>query len=194
MASTMTAIPISAHSTPLLPSQVTALTMPIATACRATRLFSRAAAPWSADSSGAHCSRTRTSRSAKTNAAAVTAASGRGGRPEAAGIAPLLPRAGPFMLFARYPLITAGTWPAGRAVRPRTSAGHQRRHAVHADHLVAGHLAAPARLRLQPDPAVGRHLPGPADHRVPGLGPAVRGPVRPVRGPGLPRGRRAADR
>src|SRR5690348_1092564 len=100
MASTMTAIPISAHSTPLLPSQVTALTMPIATAWPATRLFSRAAAPWSADSSGAHCSRTRTSRSAKTNAAAVTTASGARVRLAAADMALLLPIVSRFILFA----------------------------------------------------------------------------------------------
>ena len=41
--------------------------------------------------------------------------------------------------------------------------GHRpRRPAVRAHHLVAGNLAAAARLRLQPDAAVGRHLPAAA--------------------------------
>ena len=48
------------------------------------------------------------------------------------------------------------------ARRPRP-----RRHPVHADHLAAGHLAAAARLQLQPDAAVGGHRHGPADDRVP---------------------------
>ena len=40
-----------------------------------------------------------------------------------------------------------------------------RRPDVHADHLAAGHLAAPARLQLHADPVVGRHLHAAADHR-----------------------------
>ena len=68
-----------------------------------------------------------------------------------------------------------------------------RRHAVHADHLAAGHLAAAARLQLQPDPAVGRHLPGAVDDRLPGVRAAVRHTVRQVRRQGVHRGRRAAD-
>ena len=39
---------------------------------------------------------------------------------------------------------------------------------VHAHHLAAGHLAAPARLQLQLDPVVGRHLHAAADRRLPG--------------------------
>ena len=81
----------------------------------------------------------------------------------------------------------------GQHREPDAGAG-PRRHAVHADHLAAGHLAAAARLQLQPDPAVGGHLPGPADHRLPALRAAVRHPVRPVRRQGVHRRRRAADR
>ena len=36
---------------------------------------------------------------------------------------------------------------------------------------------------FEPDPAVGRHLPGPADHRLPGLRAAVGRAVRPVWAP-----------
>ena len=43
------------------------------------------------------------------------------------------------------------------ARRPRP-----RRHPVHADHLASGHLAAAARLQLQPDAAVGWHRDDPA--------------------------------
>ncbi len=67
-----------------------------------------------------------------------------------------------------------------------------RRHPVHADHLAAGHLAAAARLQLQRDPAVGGHLHGPADHRVPDRRPAGRRAVGPVGRPGA--GHRAAWR
>ena len=56
---------------------------------------------------------------------------------------------------------------------------------VHADHLAAGHLATPARVQLQPDAAVGRHVHGPADPWVPGHGAHLGHPVRPPRGPGL---------
>ena len=49
--------------------------------------------------------------------------------------------------------------------RPARRAG-PRRHAVHADHLAAGHLAAAARLQLRADPAVGRHRDDPADARA----------------------------
>jgi hypothetical protein len=57
-------------------------------------------------------------------------------------------------LLRRQPGQPAGrTWP--------------RRADVHLDHLAAGHLPAPARLRLQPDPAVGRHRHAPAHGRVP---------------------------
>ena len=49
-----------------------------------------------------------------------------------------------------------------------------RRPDVHADHLAAGHLAAPARLQLHADPAVRRHLHAAADDRDavrrPGIG------------------------
>jgi hypothetical protein len=44
MASTTAAVPVSVHSTPLLPSQVIALTTLITVAWPATRLFSQAAA------------------------------------------------------------------------------------------------------------------------------------------------------
>ena len=37
---------------------------------------------------------------------------------------------------------------------------------VHAHHLAPGHLAAAARLRLRPDPAVGRDLHAPAHARA----------------------------
>ena len=72
----------------------------------------------------------------------------------------------------------------GQPRQPDAGAG-PRRHAVHADHLAAGHLAAAARVQLQPDPAVGGHLPGPADHRLPALRAAVRHLVRPVRREGV---------
>ena len=49
-----------------------------------------------------------------------------------------------------------------------------RRHAVHADHLAAGHLAAAARLQLRRHAAVGRHLPAAADRRLPGRRAGVR--------------------
>ena len=62
----------------------------------------------------------------------------------------------------------------GREHRQPDAGDGPRRHAVHADHLAAGHLAAAARLQLQPDPAVGGHLPGAADGRLPGGGAAVR--------------------
>src|ERR1700749_4622313 len=91
MASTTTASPISVHSTPLLPSQVTALTTLTTAAWPATRLFSHAAALGSADSRGPHRRRTSTSRSAKTNAATVTTASGASVRLAAVDMAPLLP-------------------------------------------------------------------------------------------------------
>ena len=68
-----------------------------------------------------------------------------------------------------------------------------RRPAVHADHLAAGHLAAPARLQLRADAAVGRHLHDPAHRRLPGRRPAVGGPVGPLRRPAL-RHRRAGRR
>ena len=73
------AVSRTVHSTPSLPSQVTALTALItltAVASPATRLFSRAAVRWSSDSSGAQRSRTSTSRTVNTAAAMVTAASG----------------------------------------------------------------------------------------------------------------------
>ena len=53
-----------------------------------------------------------------------------------------------------------------------------RRPAVHPDHLVAGHLAAAARLQLRAHAVVGRHLHAPAHRRIPdrrpGRGLAVR--------------------
>jgi hypothetical protein len=72
----MAAAPTTVHSTPSLPSQVTALTTATSVALPAIRPLIPAAAPWSADSSGAHRKRTSTSRTAKISAAAVTAASG----------------------------------------------------------------------------------------------------------------------
>ena len=71
----------------------------------------------------------------------------------------------------------------GQHRRPARRAG-PRRPAVHADHLAAGHLAAAARLQLQPDAAVGGHLHDPADPRVPPARPDRGRPVRPVRRPG----------
>src|SRR5262245_25857837 len=70
------AAPITVQSTPLLPSQVTALTTATSVALPAIRLLISAAAPWSAASSGAHCRRTRTRRMAKASAATVTMTSG----------------------------------------------------------------------------------------------------------------------
>ena len=84
----------------------------------------------------------------------------------------------------RIRAFTAGNI-AGAARRPRPG-----RHAVHADHLAAGHLAPAARLQLQPDPAVGRHRHDPADRRVPDHRPAGGSTVGPLRGPGV-RDRRA---
>ncbi len=49
-----------------------------------------------------------------------------------------------------------------------------RRHAVHADHLAAGDLAGAARLQLHRHAAVVRHLPAPADRRIPDRRAAVR--------------------
>ena len=69
-----------------------------------------------------------------------------------------------------------------------------RRHAVRAHHLVAGRLASPARLRLQPDTAVGRHLHAAAHRRLPGRRPRVRLPVRPARLPRPVHRRRRAVR
>ena len=57
-------------------------------------------------------------------------------------------------LHRRQPLHPAGRHRAGRP--------H-----VHADHLAPGDLAAPARLRLRPDAAVGGHLHAAPDRRVP---------------------------
>ena len=64
---------------------------------------------------------------------------------------------------------------------------------VHPHHLAAGHLAAPARLHLQPDAAVGRHLHAPADGRPPGRRTGVGDACRPLRRPAL-RHRRAPHR
>ncbi len=82
----------------------------------------------------------------------------------------------------------------GRKRRKPHARHGPRRHAVHADHLAPGHLAAAARLQLQPDPAVGRHIPAAADARVPAVGAAVRRAVGPVRREGVHRRRLAADR
>ena len=65
---------------------------------------------------------------------------------------------------------------------------------VHADHLAAGDLAAAARLRLRPDPAVGRHLHDAADPGVPHRRAALRDPVRPLRRPALRHRGHAAHR
>src|ERR1700722_15573663 len=77
MAAITVATPITVQSTPSLPSQVTALTTVTTAGGPDTRLLRWAAAPWSADSSGAHCTRTAISRITKMSAAAVTAVSGR---------------------------------------------------------------------------------------------------------------------
>jgi len=69
-----------------------------------------------------------------------------------------------------------------------------RRHAVHAHHLAPGHLAAAARLQLQPDPVVGGHLPAAADARVLAVRAAVRRAVGPLRREGVHRRRLAAGR
>ena len=66
--------------------------------------------------------------------------------------------------------------------------------AVHADHLVAGHLVAAARLRLRQHPAVGRHLHAAVDHRVPDRRPGLRRAVRPAGRPHLRHRWAAADR
>src|SRR5215469_18920061 len=68
--------PATVQSTPLLPSQVTALTAVTNGASPAIRPLTPAAAPWSADSSGGQRKRTRTSRAAKISAATVTETSG----------------------------------------------------------------------------------------------------------------------
>ena len=70
------AAPMTVHSTPPLPSQVTALTTARSVAWPAIRPLIRVAAARSADSGGAHCRRTKMSRSANTTAAAVTTTSG----------------------------------------------------------------------------------------------------------------------
>src|SRR5712691_807813 len=70
------AAPMTVHSTPPLPRKVTALTTATNVVSPAIRLLMSAAAPWSAESSGAHCTRTRMSKSAKTIAATVTTISG----------------------------------------------------------------------------------------------------------------------
>ena len=56
-----------------------------------------------------------------------------------------------------------------------------RRPDVHADHLAAGDLAAPARLRLHRDAAVGGHLHAAADGRDADLRAHLRLPLRPFR-------------
>ena len=56
-----------------------------------------------------------------------------------------------------------------------------RRADVHADHLAAGHLAAPARLRLHRHAAVGGHLHAAADVRDADRGADLRLPLRPLR-------------
>ena len=68
--------------------------------------------------------------------------------------------------------------PGQPAVRARP-----RRAAVHADHLAAGHLAAPARLQLHRHPAVGRHLHAAAHRRVPARRAGVGIPLGPLRRP-----------
>ena len=59
-----------------------------------------------------------------------------------------------------------------------------RRHAVHADHLAAGHLAAAARLRLRAHAAVGGHLHAAADRRVPASPARCRATCRTGSAPG----------
>ena len=68
-----------------------------------------------------------------------------------------------------------------------------RRPAVRADHLAAGHLAAPARLLLRGDAAVGRHLHAADDRRFPRRRTAVGRAVRPDGHPLVLHRRHAAD-
>ena len=80
--------------------------------------------------------------------------------------------------------------PGQPAVRPRP-----RRAAVHADHLAAGHLAAPARLQLR-----ARRRCGPGIYMLPltvgflVAGPIVRLPLRPLRRPAVRHRRHARGR
>ena len=69
-----------------------------------------------------------------------------------------------------------------------------RRPAVHADHLVAGHLAAAARLQLRGHAAVGRHLHAPADGRLPDRRSRRGLAVRPLRRAAVRHRRHAARR
>src|SRR6185437_12674161 len=52
---------------------------------------------------------------------------------------------------------------------------------VHADHLAAGDLAAPARGRLRLDPALGRDPDAAADRRLPARRAGLGDPLRPLR-------------
>ena len=54
---------------------------------------------------------------------------------------------------------------------------------VRAHHLAAGHLVSAARILLQPDAVVGRHLPAPAHGGLPDFGPLGRHSVGPLRFP-----------
>src|SRR4029078_13154724 len=72
--------------------------------------------------------------------------------------------------------------------------GRTRRANVHALDLAAGHLAAPARLRLHRDAAVGRDLHAPADDRDALRRADVRLPLRPLPRPPVRDGRDAPDR
>ena len=74
------------------------------------------------------------------------------------------------------------------------AADRPRRHAVHADHLAAGHLAPAARLRLRVDAAVGRHLPAAADRRLPRRRTDRGAALRPVRRPAVRHRRAGAGR
>src|ERR1035438_411215 len=67
---------MTVQSTALLPRKVTALMTETIALWPATSWLRWAAAPWSAVSSGAHCTRTRTSRIAKISAATLTTTSG----------------------------------------------------------------------------------------------------------------------
>ena len=80
--------------------------------------------------------------------------------------------------------------PAVLGRQPGRPAGldRPRRHAVHADHLAAGHLAPAARLQLRVDAAVGRDLPVAAEHRLPGRRAGVGLALRPDRGRALATG------
>ena len=84
--------------------------------------------------------------------------------------------------------------PGVRLRQPRRVPGidRPRRPDVHADDLVPGHLAAPARLQLRRHPALGGHLHDPVHPRIRGRRSHLRQAVGPLRGPSLRHRRDAA--